>query len=75
MEQKKPSEMNLGELVDAMIQATANCLMDLSALKGDEGSPYNSAAEIRQSVIERYTNVYLPLREELKNREKKYTKK
>ncbi|MCX6710728.1 MAG: hypothetical protein NTZ02_01415 [Candidatus Woesearchaeota archaeon] len=75
MEPKKPSEMNLGELVDAMIQATANCLMDLSALNGDKGSPYNSAAEIRQNVIKRYRDFYLPLKEELENREKKYTKK
>ncbi|GEM_PF-1800099 len=75
MEQKKPSELNLGEIIDAMIQATANCLMDLVYIIGDKGSPYNSAAEIKQNIIERYRNFYLPLKEELENREKNYTKK
>ena len=43
-----------------------------SLLKGDNGSPYHSAAQINENIREEYMKRTKPLRDELKRRENLY---
>jgi len=73
-EQKKPKNMTLGEIVEAMIYITIDNDRSLRVLDG-KGSPYHSEAEIEKGIIDRYHTTMNPLTEELAKREQLYSKK
>ena len=62
--------IGLSKLVEKLIQETITYRNSL--LKGDNGSPYHSAAQINENIREEYMKRTKPLRDELDKREQLY---